>query len=183
MAITPREELPYQHLVLIRFKLATNSTSTNAVLVKQRSPITTCLFSRIILRVIISHSQINSMAKAGLPTSMGTLFSYWRHHEIPRRRCPFTYTGVHRTKLPSITFGTYGHLSHMQMTYLGPPSLTSRRRCRRLVWKFSGVPSTLRPGLRGFFVHTYPYSSSPASPPQVHYMHLASIYLLFTFYL
>jgi hypothetical protein len=71
--------------------------------------------------VVISHSQREfsyNMARAWLPTYNGTLFSYWRHHEIPRRSClagrrqshgqmVFTDAGVRLTKLPSTTFGTY----------------------------------------------------------------------------
>ena len=35
------------------------------------------------------------------------LFSYCRRQGVPCRRCPFTNTGVHWTKLSSTTFGTY----------------------------------------------------------------------------
>ena len=120
----PREELSYaqnsrlvlqyssnsSHLlswppwrVIIRSKLA----ASTSVLIKQQSPINCPQNQNNIASFtyhttsVLSHSQINSMATAVLPTYKGTLFSYWWHHGVLRRRCPYINTGKYWAKLPS----------------------------------------------------------------------------------
>jgi hypothetical protein len=80
--------------VLIRLKLAAGCTSTN-VLVKRQSPLNRPQESAS-FHTTGGHLTLTNTYK-------GTLFSYWRH----RRRCPFTKTSVHWTKVPSTTFETY----------------------------------------------------------------------------